>query len=476
MRRSKRSPAARARHQQVSTSPPAVARRDSKDDTTVTDSVVTQTETKVKNGSTSLSTEVFTTKVTITTTPTSSSSSTTTSTSTSSKKSSTSSSSSSHSSSSSSSSSSTSTNTSNTSTSSSSSSPTTSSTSGQSTSPATSPTTSTLTSAHSLATTSSSTGNGASPTNGSSLSSGQSGSKGLSTGAIIGIAVGGGALVFLILIYIIRKRCLHRKERRMNEWLGRDPVEPSVSSVEKPPLSPVDRSTSFSTNTHNSRRELIPEQARRQYIPPSQALAQQSMPSAAAVRSMAGYNNNGGFSPMYDNQPQAVQYHDPSMGYANVPASVPIQYRGPAPLATQYNNAYTAPAPAVPPPTHIQTPTGSPRVHPPALTPSNARARQASVSFALVRNGFVPSLVDELAVGAGEMVRVLEEYDDGWALCANMRGSQGVVPQDVLQRNRASTAIGSSADSGMGMAPPMRSRDDQLAFVSPQSTTMERPY
>jgi hypothetical protein len=262
----------------------------------------------------------------------------------------------------------------------------------------------------------------------------------------------------------------------MNEWLARDPIEPSGSSVEKPPLSPVDRNTSFSTNTHNSRRDLIPEQARHQYMPPSQALAQQSMPSAAAIRSMAGYNNNGGFSPMYDNQQQAVQYQDPSMGYANAPFPAPAQYRGSPPEA-QYHNAYAAPAPAVPPPVHVQTPTGSPRVHPAALTPSNLRARQASasVSFALVRNGFVPSLVDELAVGAGEMVRVLEEYDDGWALCANMRGSQGVVPQDVLQRNRAST-IGTSGDSAMGAPPPMRNRDDQLAFMPPQSTSMDRPY
>ncbi|EPS98995.1 hypothetical protein FOMPIDRAFT_20270, partial [Fomitopsis schrenkii] len=50
-----------------------------------------------------------------------------------------------------------------------------------------------------------------------------------------------------------------------------------------------------------------------------------------------------------------------------------------------------------------------------------------------VRNAFLPNLPDELAVGQGEMVRVLAEYDDGWALCANMRGEQGAVPLECLQ-------------------------------------------
>lgn len=111
-----------------------------------------------------------------------------------------------------------------------------------------------------------------------------------------------------------------------------------------------------------------------------------------------------------------------------------------------YNNNYAAPAP---PPAAI----------PAALTPAS-QSPANSTSFALVRNAFLPSLPDELAVSAGEMVRVLAEYDDGWALCANLRGEQGVVPQECLQRQRA-------------MAPPanMRSRDDRLAFVSPNGNT-----
>ncbi|KAH9832901.1 uncharacterized protein C8Q71DRAFT_775490 [Rhodofomes roseus] len=72
----------------------------------------------------------------------------------------------------------------------------------------------------------------------------------------------------------------------------------------------------------------------------------------------------------------------------------------------------------------------------------------------------MPSLPDELAVSQGEMVRVLSEYDDGWALCANMRGEQGAVPLECLQRQRVN--VPGAANPGAGAT---RSRDDQLAFV-----------
>jgi len=50
---------------------------------------------------------------------------------------------------------------------------------------------------------------------------------------------------------------------------------------------------------------------------------------------------------------------------------------------------------------------------------------------------FNPSLPDELSISTGERVRVLAEYDDGWALCSNDRREQGVVPLECLERERA---------------------------------------
>ncbi|KAF7337871.1 SH3 domain-containing protein [Mycena venus] len=56
---------------------------------------------------------------------------------------------------------------------------------------------------------------------------------------------------------------------------------------------------------------------------------------------------------------------------------------------------------------------------------------------ATVRYEFIPSLPDELSITTGEVVRVLSEYDDGWALCKNGRGDQGMVPLECLDQASA---------------------------------------
>ncbi|KAI0189727.1 hypothetical protein EV127DRAFT_495674 [Xylaria flabelliformis] len=50
-----------------------------------------------------------------------------------------------------------------------------------------------------------------------------------------------------------------------------------------------------------------------------------------------------------------------------------------------------------------------------------------------VQLDFKPSMGDELELQAGQLVRVLHEYDDGWALCIRLdRSRQGVVPRTCL--------------------------------------------
>ena len=68
-----------------------------------------------------------------------------------------------------------------------------------------------------------------------------------------------------------------------------------------------------------------------------------------------------------------------------------------------------------------------------AVSPAAAGLR-TTTAYAYVRCTFVPSLPDELSITTGEMVRVVGEFDDGWALCANARGEQGVVPLECLDR------------------------------------------
>ncbi len=51
----------------------------------------------------------------------------------------------------------------------------------------------------------------------------------------------------------------------------------------------------------------------------------------------------------------------------------------------------------------------------------------------LVRMTFVTQLPDELAITPGETVYIRTEFDDGWALCGNSRGEQGMVPLECLE-------------------------------------------
>jgi hypothetical protein len=88
-----------------------------------------------------------------------------------------------------------------------------------------------------------------------------------------------------------------------------------------------------------------------------------------------------------------------------VPAPVPVP---PTMPASSYNNPVPIPVPA-----------GS------------------AASAATVRYEFIPSLPDELSITTGEIVLVLSDYDDGWALCKNGSGDQGMVPLECLDRASA---------------------------------------
>ncbi|OTA98093.1 hypothetical protein M426DRAFT_28786 [Hypoxylon sp. CI-4A] len=50
-----------------------------------------------------------------------------------------------------------------------------------------------------------------------------------------------------------------------------------------------------------------------------------------------------------------------------------------------------------------------------------------------VQLDFNPTLEDEMGIKSGQLVRMLHEYDDGWALCIKLdRSQQGVVPRTCL--------------------------------------------
>lgn len=112
-----------------------------------------------------------------------------------------------------------------------------------------------------------------------------------------------------------------------------------------------------------------------------------------------------------------------------IPPPVPDKPMVPTltPPPMSYNN------PAMPPVSApVQSPTLTAGAAAVSLSPASAGA-----NYACVRCTYIPNLPDELSVTVGETVRVLNEYDDGWALCLNMHNEQGVVPLECLDRSNA---------------------------------------
>ncbi|KAI9681621.1 MAG: hypothetical protein M1829_000818 [Trizodia sp. TS-e1964] len=94
-----------------------------------------------------------------------------------------------------------------------------------------------------------------------------------------------------------------------------------------------------------------------------------------------------------------------------------------------------------------------------------------------VQLDFKPSMDDEIELRAGQLVRMLKEYDDGWALCVRMdRSQQGVAPRSCLSprsvKPRPNNAPPSNINSRappQGMRVPQQGRPMSPSSASPVS-------
>ncbi|KAH8804682.1 hypothetical protein F5884DRAFT_421717 [Xylogone sp. PMI_703] len=90
----------------------------------------------------------------------------------------------------------------------------------------------------------------------------------------------------------------------------------------------------------------------------------------------------------------------------------------PSPAITEYSVS-EAPG-AAPPPSNTAAAIAA------AGGPANSAVHRVQLDFK-------PSMEDELELQAGQLIRLLHEYDDGWALCIRLdRSQQGVVPRTCL--------------------------------------------
>ncbi|OCK96611.1 uncharacterized protein K441DRAFT_686067 [Cenococcum geophilum 1.58] len=134
--------------------------------------------------------------------------------------------------------------------------------------------------------------------------------------------------------------------------------------------------------------------------------------------------------------------------------SVPMAM--PSPAWTDDIPASPGPAPTGPPPIAATGGVASG----PAPVPNNVHRVQLD---------FKPSMNDELELRAGELVRMLHEYDDGWALCTRLdRSQRGVVPRTCLSKHPVKPRTGPPRQGPPPGAPNMRGPPMGPGFPQPR--------
>jgi hypothetical protein len=135
----------------------------------------------------------------------------------------------------------------------------------------------------------------------------------------------------------------------------------------------------------------------------------------------------------------------------------------PSPSWTEEIPASPGPAPAGPPPMAVA---GGPNGPAPAPAANNVYRIQLH---------FHPSMQDELELIQGQLVRMLHEYDDGWALCVRMdRTQQGVVPRTCLSKHPVKPRTGPPRQGPPGprmRGPPINSTMGNGGVSQPRPLT-----
>ncbi|MCJ1398212.1 hypothetical protein MMC11_001409 [Xylographa trunciseda] len=81
---------------------------------------------------------------------------------------------------------------------------------------------------------------------------------------------------------------------------------------------------------------------------------------------------------------------------------------------------------------------------------------------------FKPSMEDELELKAGQLVRLLHEYDDGWALCIRLdRSQQGVAPRTCLSARPVKPRSKRSGSTSSGIRVPAQGQNSIPRSMSP---------
>jgi len=118
---------------------------------------------------------------------------------------------------------------------------------------------------------------------------------------------------------------------------------------------------------------------------------------------------------------------------------------------------------------------GVPDSPPRYMTSKAGSVNRIAPDFKIVNHTFVPTRPDELQVNLGDRIRVLKEYDDGWALCVNMSTSsdadqdrkQGMVPMACWSSEDIGAGGAGAEENGTGIGD-----DDKMLRLSRRVTSL----
>lgn len=276
-------------------------------------------------------------------------------------------------------------------------------------------------------------------------------SKAVSTGAQVGIAVGaivGAAIICLLLYLLYRKRKSRRNQREQSE--DEKALRPSPQSYEphvtvrKSPQQPPRLSLRPVT-------EMFPNSQITEKHAFEAAMANAAVPERKPVMGAPSATNpfvDRTITPAVASQAAVISANsvDQSASNASVPTLSNAAVR--KPLSDKSNRSSdssdgrdaSATIQAFPMPLSL-----------PRTRPQNGPKTFGGFDVHRVQMDFKPTMDDELELHAGQLVRLLHEYDDGWvssnlsaslirhsffqALCTRLdRSRQGVAPRTCISR------------------------------------------
>jgi len=327
----------------------------------------------------------------------------------------------------------------------------------------------------------------------SSSSSESTSSGGMSTGGKIGMAVGillllGGVLSIILFCFKKRKTAAKEAEAQENEKFVQLNRTASVRTTATAPRLSLRPMTKFLPNLAEKRA------SRGNPLATHLAPVAEPQEKGAWDRSVTGQANNQ--ENPFGNHAETIPAQNPFGNHANIdpvnasgPAIVqmpaePMVLAAVAPVglkrgaSKRENNPApidftTKAGPFMGPPSPAGTEFSMSSEGPgtPVQTSSGAAIAAAGgpVNSAVhrVQLDFNPSMEDELDLKQGQLIRVLHEYDDGWALCIRLdRSKQGVVPRTCLSTRPVKPRP--MQNGPRGPAPPgMRGPPQQQHPMSP---------